>query len=226
MTTQHHFRSIRPLRIAGFLMALGTMALSACSSVHTEITPDSKVQKKVHWTFKRNAVTLDVSADLDLNLADKRPHTLVVGVMELRDPNAFLPLVQDPDRAMETLAAGKKRAGVLEVWRFIVPPGAHQKLTVDRMRNAMYLGVIAGYSDYSSKHDILLRPLPVRVKRSGIIFRSNHYSPALTLSTVRLGSRHLLGVTVLDPLSDKKAKKDKKEISQMPGEVSLAIRPL
>ena len=199
MTTQHHFRSIRPLRIAGFLMALGTMALSACSSVHTEITPASKVQKKVHWTFKRNAVTLDVSADLDLNLADKRPHTLVVGVMELRDPNAFLPLVQDPDRAMETLAAGKKRTGILAMWRFIIPPGAHQLLTVDRMNHARYLGVIAGYSEYSSKQDILLRPLPVTVRRSGVIFRENHYRPAPTQVSIWLGSRHLLGMAILDP---------------------------
>ena len=209
-----------------WIILAGILLLSSCSSIHVDTSPSDAIRQKVRWSFEKRSVVIDVSADPDLNRSDQRPHTLVLGILELQDPNGFLPMAQDPDRAMETLAAGKKRAGVLEVWRFIVPPGAHQKLTVDRMRNAMYLGVIAGYSDYSSKHDILLRPLPVRVKRSGIIFRSNHYSPALTLSTVRLGSRHLLGVTVLDPLSDKKAKKDKKEISQMPGEVSLAIRPL
>lgn len=197
MTTQQRHR--RPARMAGAMIALGAMVLASCSSVHTEISPDNKVQKKVHWTFKRQAVTLDVSADLDLNLADKRPHTLVVGVMELRDPNAFLPLIQDPDRAMETLAAGKKRTGILAMWRFIIPPGAHQLLTVDRMNHARYLGVIAGYSEYSSKQDIVLRPLPVTVRRSGIIFRSNHYRPAKTLVSIWLGSRHLLGMAVLDP---------------------------
>ncbi len=203
MTTSHG--PSRPTRMAGAMIVLaGFGLLASCSSVHTEITPDNKIQKKVHWSFKKQGVTLDVSADLDLNLADKRPHTLVVGVMELRDPNAFLPLIQDPDRAMETLAAGKKRTGIIAMWRFIIPPGAHQLLTVDRMNHARYLGVIAGYSEYSSKQDIVLRPFPVTVRRSGVIFRSNDYRPAKTLVSIWLGSRHLLGMAVLDPRSKNK----------------------
>lgn len=196
MTTRH--MPVRPGRLIGFLLSAGLMGLASCTSVHTETSPNDSVQKKVHWSFKRQAVTLDVYADLDLNLADKRPHTLVVGIMEFQDPNAFLALVQDPDRAMETLAAGKKRTGILGMWRFIVPPGAHQLLTVDRMHHAKYLGVIAGYAGYSLKKDILLRPFPVTVERSGLIFRSNHYRPAPTFVSIWLGSRHLLGIAILD----------------------------
>ncbi|MHB8369626.1 MAG: type VI secretion lipoprotein TssJ [Leptospirales bacterium] len=191
-------KSARPSRLFAGLILAGLMGLASCTSVHTETSPNEGVQKKVHWSFKRRAVTLDVYADLDLNLSDKRPHTLVVGIMEFEDPNAFLALVQDPDRAMETLAAGKKRTGILGMWRFIVPPGAHQLLTVDRMHHAKYLGVIAGYSDYSLKKDILLRPFPVTVERSGVIFRSNHYRPAPTFVSIWLGSRHLLGMAIFD----------------------------
>ena len=190
--------------MVGAMIAMGAMGLASCSSVHTETNPDSKVQKKVHWSFEKKSVTLDISADLDLNLSDKRPHTLVIGIMELQDPNAFLPLIQDPDRAMETLAVGKKRAGILAMWRFIIPPGAHQLLTVDRMNHARYLGVIAGYADYSAKQDIVLRPLPVTVKRTGVIFRSHHYYPARTYASIWLGSRHLLGMAILDPRSKDK----------------------
>ena len=189
---------VRPGLLTRCLFLAVLTGLAACTSVHTETSPKVSVQKKVHWSFKRQAVTLDVFADLDLNLSDKRPHTLVVGILEFRDPNAFMALVQDPDRAMETLAAGKKRTGILGMWRFIVPPGAHQLLTVDRMRHAKYLGVIAGYSGYSLKKDILLRPLPVTVERSGLIFRSNHYRPAPTFVSIWLGSRHLLGMAFLD----------------------------
>ena len=137
MTTR--YRPASPGRLTGSLLMAGLIGLASCTSVHTETNPNDSIQKKVHWSFKRQAVTLDVFADLDLNLADKRPHTLVVGIMEFQDPNAFLALVQDPDRAMETLAAGKKRTGILGMWRFIVPPGAHQLLTVDRMRHGTRL---------------------------------------------------------------------------------------
>ena len=197
MTTPHGPK--RPTWMVGAIIALAAMALASCTSVHTETNPDNKVQKKVQWSFEKKSVVLDVLADPDLNLSDKRPHTLVIGILELQDPNAFLPLIQDPDRAMETLAVGKKRAGILAMWRFIIPPGAHQLLTVDRMNHAQYLGVIAGYSQYSAKQDIVLRPLPVTVKRTGIIFRRNHYRPARTLASIWLGRRHLLGMAVLDP---------------------------
>ena len=189
----------RPVATLGAIIALAALVLASCTSVRTETNPDNNVQKKVRWSFEKKSVVLDVSADPDLNLSDKRSHTLVIGILELQDPNAFLPLIQDPDRAMETLAMGKKRAGILAMWRFIIPPGAHQLLTVDRMNHAQFLGVIAGYSQYSAKQDIVLRPLPVTVKRTGIIFRSNHYRPARTFAAIWLGSRHLLGMAVLDP---------------------------
>ena len=224
----NRFRRLdRMKKISTGLCGAGLLALASCSSVHTDIHPNDAVRQKVHWFYDKHSVTLDVSADPNLNQSDKRPHTLVLGILELQDPNDFLPLVQNPDRAMETLAAGKKRTGVLEIWRFVVPPGAHQKVTVDRMRHAMYLGVIAGYSGYSPAQDIVLRPLPVLVRRSGIIFRSNHYRPAKTLASVSLGSHHLLGVNVVDPQKESPAKKtNKKKDSPGSGSGSQPIRPL
>lgn len=194
------------LLIAGFLAA-GLLALASCTSVRTDTSPNDAVRQKVHWSFEKRSVKLDISADLDLNRSDNRPHTLVVGIMEFQDPNAFQAIIQDPDMAMETLAAGKKRNGILGMWRFIIPPGAHQLLTVDRLKHAKYLGVVAGYSGYSSKQDIVLRPLPVLVKRSGIVFRSNHYLPARTYASIWLGSRHLLGVAILDNRAKEKAER-------------------
>ncbi len=195
MVTYSH--STRSCRQIAWLLGVSLWALASCTSVRTETNPKDNVQNKVHWSFGKHSVILDISADLELNLSDKRPHTLVVGIMEFQDPNAFLALVQDPDRAMETLAAGKKRTGILGMWRFIIPPGAHQLLTIDRLNHSKYLGVIAGYAGYSSRQDIILRPLPVLVERTGIIFRSNHYRPAKTYASIWLGRRHLLGVAIL-----------------------------
>ncbi|MEC4684080.1 MAG: type VI secretion system lipoprotein TssJ [Nitrospirota bacterium] len=206
------------LMVAGFLM------FASCSSVHVDTSPNDAVRQKVHWAFQKEAITLEVQADPQLNWSDDRPHTMVIGVLELQNPNGFLPLVQNPDRAMETLAAGKKGPGILAVRRFIVTPGARQDLVIDRMRDAMYIGVITGYSRYAPETDIVLRSLPVRVKRSGLIFRSNHYRPAQGFIQVLLGKRHLLGVNVLELSSGKTT--DKKTGNTSSSQESPVIHPL
>ncbi len=197
--------------------------LSACSSVRIVTAPDDQMRRKVHWSFEKRAVTLRIRADAALNRSDGRAHTLVVGLLELRDPNGLLPLAENPDRAMETLAAGKGGPGILEVWRYVVSPGTTGEVTVDRLRHARYVGIIAGYSDYRSKTDILLRPLPVRVKRSGLIFRSDHDRPAHAVVQILLGSRHLLGVNMLKAEHEEQATGSGKSRADRP---APGIRPL
>ena len=184
-------------RIGGLAAVL--LLFSACTSVRIETAPDDHLRQKVHWSFQKEAVTIRIQADKSLNRSDGRSHTLVVGVLQLRDPNGLLPLAENPDRAMETLAAGRGGPGILEVRRFVVSPGAAGTLRIDRLRHARYVGVIAGYSDYSPKTDTLLRPLSVKVIRSGFIFRSTHDRPAPAIVQILLGSRHLLGVNMLKP---------------------------
>ncbi|MHB1731613.1 MAG: hypothetical protein ACYCVG_11800, partial [Leptospirillum sp.] len=89
------------------------------------------------------------------------------------------------------------------------------------MRNAMYIGIITGYSDYAPGKDIRIRPMPVRVRRSGIIFRSNHFRPALVLIHLVLGKRHLSAIEVLDT-----TKKKKHPAKKSPAKIPSAIRPI
>lgn len=215
------FHPDKTLQPAISLIVMMGLFLSGCTSIRINTTPDDAIRQKVRWTYEKQAIIVHVSSDKDLNWSDKRPHTLIIGIAEIRDPNGFLPLVQNPDRAMETLASGKKQAGILSVRRFIIPPGTDADIVLDRMRNAMYLGIIAGYSSYSSKKDIQLRSMPVRIKRSGIIFRSNHYRPARASIHLVLGGRHLTTLEILD--TTKKKKHPEKPAA---GKVPSAIRPL
>ena len=212
------------LRKAGLsCLFLAGLLLSACSSVRIVTAPDDQMRRKVHWAFEKQAVTLRIKADAALNRSDGRAHTLVVGLLELRDTNGLLPLAENPDRAMETLAAGKGGPGILEVRRYVVSPGAVGDVTIARLRHARYVGVIAGYSGYRPKTDIVLRPLPVRVKRSGFIFRSDHDRPAHALIQILLGSRHLLGVNMLKAEPKKQAAGKEKNPASRP---APGIRPL
>jgi type VI secretion system VasD/TssJ family lipoprotein len=213
-------------RIPGALwLSFIVLILAGCTSIGINTAPDAKIRQKVRWTWEKQAITIHVIPNRNLNLSDKRPHTLIIGIAEISDPNGFLPLLQNPDRAMETLASGKKRSGILAVRRFIISPGTAGDIVLDRMRDAVYLGIIAGYSDYSSKKDIRIRPMPVRVRRSGIIFRSNHFRPAMVSVRLILGPKHLESLQVLDTTRKEKHKK-KQPDSPPPAKTPSAIRPL
>jgi len=210
---------------AALWVALVAIVLSGCTTIGINTAPDAKIRQKVRWTWEKQAITIHVIPDRNLNLSDKRPHTLIIGIAEISDPNGFLPLLQNPDRAMETLASGKKRSGILTVRRFIISPGTSGDIVLDRMRDAVYMGIIAGYSDYSSKKDIRIRPMAVRVRRSGIIFRSNHFRPARLSVRLILGPKHLKSLQVLDTTRKEKHKK-KQPDSPAPAKTPSAIRPL
>jgi len=203
---------------------LAVCVFSGCTSIGINTAPDDTIRQKVRWSFEKQAITVHVLSSKNLNWSDNHSHTLILGIAEIRDPNGFLPLVQNPDRAMETLATGQKQSGILTVRRFIIPPGTDGEIVLDRMREAMYIGIIAGYSDYSSGKDIRIRPMPVRVKRSGIIFRSNHYRPAKVAIRLMLGSRHLSTLVILD--TTQKMKNSPKSGKTSPQKTPSAIRPL
>jgi len=206
------------------MITLLALFLSGCTSIGINTAPNDAIRQKVRWTFQKQAVTVHVSAGKDLNISDKRPHTLIIGIAQIRDPNGFLPLVQNPDLAMESLASGQKQSGILSVQRFIIHPGIDGEIVLDRLRGAMYIGIITGYSDYSPGKDIRIRPMPVRVRRSGIIFRSNHFRPAKLAIHLILGSRHLSALEVLD--TTKKEKHPQKSEKTSPDRSPAAIRPL
>lgn len=188
------------LLLAGWLI----LAFAGCTSIRTDTNPQAPIREKVRWSFQKQAIMVHVLSDRDLNESDKRAHTLIVGIVSVSDPNGFLPVEQDPDKAMEMLESGKKQDGILAVHRYIIPAGADQTVGIDRLRGALYLGIIAGYSDYDAKKDILLRPQPVRVKKSGMIFKTITYKPAITRATLVLGARHIKRFAISDNRKSKK----------------------
>ena len=186
------------------------LALAGCSSVHTVQNPSSRIRGKTRWTFAKKSLHFHVAAPTSLNRYHGRPHTLVIGIVQARNPNDLDALKTDPDGALELLSSGEGKPGHFSVLRYIVWPGADQGIVLDRLRKTMYLGIIAGYSGYSGRKDFVMLPVPVSVRKSGIIFKSRTYRPAPANLSIVLGRNHLVRVEPASKKSDK-SKKGKKE---------------
>lgn len=88
-------------------------------------------------------VTVRIHAGQNLNLdSDGRPHSTIIRIYKLKDPNAFLQTTYDilSDQAKEKEALGKD---ILESREVLLIPGQHYEATEKILPDAPYIAVAA-----------------------------------------------------------------------------------
>lgn len=137
--------------VYGFILFCLIGTISSCSSVSR--TPE--------YTYQRDAVTITLRADSQLNLYQGAPHTLVACTYQLRDPNAFNQLVDEKDGLPKLLECGRFDASVAYAKRLVVQPGQEMRDSLDRAEGAKYVSVVAGYYNLQKWNVVRLFQIPV-----------------------------------------------------------------
>lgn len=125
----------------------------------------------VVWGFGKKAIEISYTADKNLNLYDEKPHTMLMCLYQLSDPNVFNELSKSKDGLNKLLGCSRFDQSVLSFMRIIVQPGESKKLSLDRAENAKWAGVVAGY--YSLNPDMTTRlfEIPVVAERKLLLFK-------------------------------------------------------
>jgi type VI secretion system VasD/TssJ family lipoprotein len=138
------------------------------------------------WRYEKGAISLRLKADPKLNLFKGDPHTLLVCVYSLRDPNGFNQQADERDGVSTLLECGKFDGSVAAVKRFLVQPGQEVAESLDRAEGAKYVGVVAGYYNIKKENVLRLYPVPVVVETVGSIMNRSKVSRPAPLA-VELG---------------------------------------
>jgi type VI secretion system VasD/TssJ family lipoprotein len=146
------------------------------------------------WQYEKEAIKLHLKADPKLNLEGGTPHTLLVCVYQLKDPNAFNQLAGDEDGIYKLLECGLFDAAVATSKRVIARPGQDITLALDRAEGAKYLAVVAGYFTLQKDRMIRLFNSPVVVEKKGIISRKKIQKPGPLNIELVLGQQQILSV--------------------------------
>lgn len=119
------------------------------------------------WQYEKEAVTLHVKADENLNLERGIPHTLFLCIYQLKDPNAFNQLAGDDDGIYKLLECKLFDTAVATSKSVIARPGQDMNFVFDRAEGAKYVAVAAGY--YVLHRDRMLRlfEIPVVTEKKG-----------------------------------------------------------
>jgi len=126
-----------------FFIFLFSLILSGCSF------PKRGDGKLSEMPYMEKGIVLDISATLDLNMFNEQPHTLVLVLYQLADPNAFNQMLGNFATLEQMLEGNDFDRSVLTWQRRVIQPGEKQKFTLDRAAGVRYLGIVTGYFSQS-----------------------------------------------------------------------------
>jgi predicted component of type VI protein secretion system len=156
---------------------------------------DAKAE--VEWPYAKEAILVDMVADIDLNFYSNQPHTLVLGVVQVADAKVFVDWLAKPEAVLKTLVSGKAATEVLKFERYVVSPGKKTALKIDRVQEAKFVGFVAGYYQFNELQAARLFKIPLNVRTSGIITTSYKAEPAVLALRLFLGSDRIVNAESL-----------------------------
>ncbi len=127
--------------------------ISAGRATPPRLPPDA-------WVFEPASTSVRIVAAPQLNWFDQRPHSVVVKVMQLSDTLAFERNRQAPFALQELLAGKAVDPSILDSRTVPIDPGADTVLTVDRLEQARYVGIVVGFFDLNGRQSARMIPIP------------------------------------------------------------------
>lgn len=122
--------------------------------------------------YQERAIKIRVKADPQLNLSDGKPHTLLVCIYQLKDPNALNQLASDQEGLYRLLECNLFDASVAGAKKLIIQPGQDTTFNLDRAEGTRYVAVAAGYYLIQRERMVRLYEIPVVIEKKGIIRRT------------------------------------------------------
>jgi type VI secretion system VasD/TssJ family lipoprotein len=153
---------------------IGAIALIVCLFT---VACAQKISKP-DWKFKKEAIRIDIKADHNLNLYNKKTHTLYMCFYQLSELNAFDQLAQDDSGIHRLLEAKMFDSSVAAVSSKTIHSGEHITLSLDRAERARYLAVVAGYyAHLSDKRMVRRHKIQVLKQRKSFFKRTYQCLP-------------------------------------------------
>ena len=139
-----------------------TSLLMACSSAPL-------VKQPPEWAYEKDAIQLHITSDPQLNLYQKRAHSLLVCLYHLRDLNGFNQFSDDKDGLPKLLECSRFDSSVTYSKKLIIQPGQNVTELLDRTDGAKYMGIVAGYYSLQKEGTVRTYAIPVSEVRKGSV---------------------------------------------------------
>jgi type VI secretion system VasD/TssJ family lipoprotein len=146
------------------------------------------------YSHSKDAVKIDIDSDSQLNLYQSSPHTLLICVYQLSDPNAFYRLTGDINGIYQLLACNQFDPSVTHAKRFIVQPDQKVTYTLDRAAGTKYVAVGAGYYNIRKEDVVRLFEIPIVEKTPEAAGAAHVLEPGVLTVELDLGPTKITSI--------------------------------
>jgi predicted component of type VI protein secretion system len=184
---------VRLMAFVALLLGFGGCAMMGPTNEQKQ----EKVKAEVKWPYAKNAILIELASDVELNFYSNRAHTMVLGVLQFDDEKAFPKLLTQPNDLVKALSSGKLPAGALQFDRYVVSPDARLLLEIDRVQDAKFVGIVAGYYAFDATGSARYFRIPLNLQSSGIVSKDYKAEPAVLALRLALGSQRIINAQSL-----------------------------
>jgi type VI secretion system VasD/TssJ family lipoprotein len=171
--------------VAVFIIIIASSFLISCA---TSTKPDPADPSLV-WGYGSKSITISYQASKDLNVYDGKPHTILLCLFQLSEPNVFNELSKSDDGLTKLLECSRFDKSVTGYTRIIVQPGESKTLQLDREENGKWVGLVAGYFNLNYDQITKLFEIPIVAKKKWLLFKTP--IPGELIINLSLGSNKI-----------------------------------
>lgn len=188
------FSIIRPFGIAVLALAL----LGGCAMLGPSTgEKQDKAKATARWPYAKSGILIELVSDTDLNFYANRSHTLVLGVLQFDDEKTFPKLLTQPAGLIKALSNGNLPDGALKLDRYVVSPDARLLVEVDRVQDAKFVGIVAGYYQFDAARSARYFRVPLNMRSSGLVSKDYQAEPAKLALRLALGAQRIVNAESL-----------------------------
>jgi type VI secretion system VasD/TssJ family lipoprotein len=186
-------KPVKPMLRHGVLLA-AALALAGCAGGSTR----KQAMAEVSWDYAKDGVMIEIAADPNLNQYAGEAHTLLLVVYQMEDQAAYYKMLADPAALARSMGSDKGGEGYLQFTRYVITPGQHSILILDRTQKAKAIGVAAGYYQLNGTTSARLFEVPLTIDSSGMLSKTWTATPATLAVRMTFGADAILNAERLN----------------------------
>jgi len=152
-----------------------------------QVPQDAKSPDQLKWTYEPKGLTLDITADENLNPFSGFAHTTLLCVYQLSAPAAFQELSGNEGGLVKLLQCDRFDPTAVKAERLFITPGEKTTKVFDRAEGASHVGLVAGFYQLKPGSATVLSGFPVTKTRKHMWSVKHVYNPGTLTLTVLVG---------------------------------------
>jgi len=182
---------VKTLSIALLLLVTGTMLGGCAGDQNNTVPTEQQAVDQVTAPFAQGAITLNITADPDLNSWNEIANSCTVLVIQAQKSSSLDKILSNPAQLKSLFNGAGTEDDILKVDRYAAMPGQRTTLHIDRSENTRKVALVAGYYPFPKKQHMAMVSIPVTLSSIGWLTKTWFAQLSPLIINVTLGSQSI-----------------------------------